>query len=87
MQHCGLQDQVVGDTTCVRWFLCARSQLESAMDSITLIGQNCGHSYRVVDVGSLDGVLTSLIAMLDGCEVGSAEKIARGLTPARKDKF
>ena len=32
----------------------------------------------MVDVGSLDSVLTSLIAVLDGGEVGSAEEVAGG---------
>ena len=49
---------------------------------LTFFGQNCGHSYRVVDVGSLEGVLTSLIAVLDGGEVGSAEEVAGARTPA-----
>ena len=36
----------------------------------------------MVDVGSLEGVLTSLIAVLDGGEVGSAEEVAGARTPA-----
>ena len=50
--------------------------------SVTFFGQNCGHSDRVIDVGSLDDVLPPLIAVLDGGEVGSAKEVAGRRTPA-----
>ena len=53
------------------------------MIQTTFFGQNCGHSYRVVNVGSLDCVLPPLIAMLHGREVGGAEEVAGGRTPAQ----
>ena len=36
----------------------------------------------MVDVGSLDGVLPPLIAVLDGGKVGSAKEVAGRRTPA-----
>ena len=49
----------------------------------TFFGQNCSHSYRVVNIRSLDCVLPSLIAMLHGREVCGAEEVAGGGTPAQ----